>query len=379
MRRLGSNDHVRTPEDPARHPRRAQRPPAGGVPPFRPHPLVLLVAVLAGLLGAGCSNGTVTTAATPATSATPSAGSTAALPFAGITKIVSEVEPSVVTIFTGKGLGSGVVYRANGVIVTNAHVVDGAEGGRVQVGFADGQRVDGRVRAADALTDLALVEVGRTGLPEAEFRGEMPEVGELAVALGSPLGFANSATAGIISGLNRAIPASEGQDAPLVGLLQTDAAISPGNSGGALVDSEGRVVGINEAYIPPQAGAVSLGFAIPAATAVDVVEQLLATGSVRHPFVGISAASLTPQIADRLGIDRSNGVVVQEVQPGGPADKAGIHPGDIITAFDGKPVNSLGDFLGELRGTSPGDRVTLKILRGSQERDVKVTIGNRSE
>jgi S1-C subfamily serine protease len=334
-----------------------------------------LVLALAGLFGAGCSTDVPTSPS--ASTQTPGAG----VPVERVPEIVNEVEPSVVTIFVGDGLGSGVVYRANGVIVTNAHVVadaDGARDGQVQVGFADGRRVDGRVRAVDGATDLALVEVERSGLPEAHFRAEPPQVGELAVAIGSPLGLANSATMGIISGLNRGIPQSSRQDGqPLVDLIQTDAAISPGNSGGALVDGQARIVGINEAYIPPQTGAVSLGFAIPAATVIDVADELLKTGSVRHSFVGVNAAELTPQVADRLGIDRSGGVVVLDVQAGSPADEAGIRPGDIVIAFDGKPVGSVSEFLGKLRGTSPGDRVTLGVFRVGKEVDVAVTVGER--
>lgn len=182
--------------------------------------------------------------------------------YSRIPDVVRQVEPSVVTIFVGGGLGSGVVYSRDSIVVTNEHVVREADGGRVEVAFADGQRVRGQVRAADRVTDLAIVAVDRKGVPPAQFRTELPRVGELAVVLGSPLGFENTATAGIISGLNRSIPGSGRQSQPLVDLIQTDAPISPGNSGGALVDAQGRVVGISEAYIPPQVGAVSLGFAI---------------------------------------------------------------------------------------------------------------------
>ncbi len=184
--------------------------------------------------------------------------------FGQLPAIIRSVEPSVVTVFVENGVGSGVVYRDDGVIVTNQHVVGDAR--TVRIGFADGQRADGQVLAADAGTDLALVRVPRTGLPAARFQAELPQVGELALALGSPLGFEGTATAGIISGLGREIPGSAEQSTALVDLIQTDAPISPGNSGGALVDADGDVVGINEAYIPPAAGAVALGFAIPSAT-----------------------------------------------------------------------------------------------------------------
>jgi serine protease DegQ len=149
---------------------------------------------------------------------------------ADIPSIVRQLEPSIVTVYVGQGLGSGIVYKADGVIVTNQHVVGDAK--QVAIGFADGQRVPGQVLATDPVTDLAVVRVSRTGLPAARFETALPAVGELAIALGSPLGFANTATAGIISGLGRAIPAEGAQGQPLVDLIQTDAAISPGNSGG---------------------------------------------------------------------------------------------------------------------------------------------------
>lgn len=333
---------------------------------------------LAALVGGCTSKGTVNERA----AGTPSPDTTSTGPdgggvFGRIPDVVRQVEPSVVTIFAGNGLGSGVVYSRDGLVVTNEHVVRGADGGRVEVAFADGQRVRGQVRASDGLTDLAIVAVDRQGLPPAQFRTELPRVGELAVALGSPLGFENSATAGIISGLNRSIPASGRQSQSLVDLIQTDAPISPGNSGGALVDAQGRVVGISEAYIPPQAGAVSLGFAIPAATAVDVVDQLRKNGRARYAFLGVQVAPLTPEIASQLGVDRADGVVVLEVVANGPTARAGIEPGDVIVKLGDTPTPTVGDFLGELRRRSPGDRVRLEVLRGGQTRTVEVTVTDR--
>jgi S1-C subfamily serine protease len=291
--------------------------------------------------------------------------------------VVGKVEPSVVTVLAGEGLGSGVVYKSDGVIITNEHVVDDAPTQHVVVAFADGRRATGRVVATDSVTDLAVVRADRDNLPGATFRAELPRVGELAVALGSPLGFAGSATAGIVSGLSREVPGSAQQGHALVDLIQTDAAISPGNSGGALVDAQGRVIGINEAYIPPQAGAVSIGFAIPAATVVHVVQQLLKSGTAQHAFVGIRPATLTPQIADRLGIEADGGVVVLDTVKGGPAARAGIVAGDVITKIDGTEVRSVEDFLGELRNASPGDRIELRIARDDATRTVSAVVADR--
>ncbi|SDI48845.1 serine protease, S1-C subfamily, contains C-terminal PDZ domain [Arthrobacter subterraneus] len=293
-----------------------------------------------------------------------------------IPQIIDDVQPSVVTIFLERGgLGSGVIYSEDGLIITNEHVVRGAE--EVQVAFADGQRVAGTVVASDVVTDLALVQADRTGLPPAEFQTELPEVGELAVVIGSPLGFENTATAGIISGLHREIPGSATNSASLVDLVQTDAAISPGNSGGALVNSRGQVVGISEAYIPPQAGAVSLGFAIPAGTAVEVVEELLEDGSAEHAFLGLAPRTVTPQIAQQLGVSAEQGVVVLAVENGGPADEAGIRAGDILVSLDGEPLASAEQLLAALRAFNPGETVTAELIREGENSEVDIVLGER--
>jgi S1-C subfamily serine protease len=300
--------------------------------------------------------------------------------FDQIPAVVKRVEPSVVTILTGGGLGSGVVWSSNGVIVTNQHVVTQGDqvAGNVQVAFADGRRVSGTVKATDSDTDLAVVQADRAGLHPATFQKALPDPGELAIAIGSPLGFQNTVTAGIISGLHREIPGSAAAGSrALVDLVQTDAAISPGNSGGALVNAQGQVIGINEAYIPPQQGAVSLGFAIPAATVVDIVGQLLKTGHARHAFFGVEPTDLTPEIAAQLGTSRDSGVVVLDVQPGAPAAKAGIQPGDLIVALDGKAVNTVEDFLAALRQHQPGDTVSATIVRGNTQQDKRVTLTDR--
>ncbi|HVV10380.1 S1C family serine protease [Amycolatopsis sp.] len=278
-----------------------------------------------------------------------------------VSAVSARALPSVVKILTNGGNGSGVVYAADGLILTNEHVVRGAP--TVQVAFADGQRVDGTVRAVDAVTDLALVQVARTGLPVAKFQPELPGLGDLLIVIGSPLGFENSVTAGVVSGLHREIPGSAAESQALIDLVQTDAAISPGNSGGAVFDAAGEVVGISEAYIPPQAGAVSLGFAIPAATAVDVAEQLKNTGRARHAFAGLEPAQLTPQIAAQLHLPRADGVIAIAVTPGGPAANAGLRPGDVVTAVDDATVATPEDFLVQLRRRNPGDTVTVTFHR----------------
>jgi serine protease DegQ len=292
-----------------------------------------------------------------------------------IPDLVDLVEPSVVTIFTDGGLGSGVVYREDGAIITNEHVVRGAT--EVEVGFADGQRVAGRVLAADPVVDIAVVEADRENLPAADFATELPEVGETAVVIGSPLGLENTVTSGIISALHREVPGSARQSQSLVDLIQTDAAISPGNSGGALVNLQGEVIGISEAYIPPSAGAVALGFAIPAATATSVADQLLEDGTAEHAFLGLVPGAITPQIAEQLGLSQTDGAVVLSVVNGGPADDAGLRPGDVVVQLDDEEVRSPEDLLGALRRRSPGDQVAIEFLRGDQPQSTEATLADR--
>ncbi|MEV0001674.1 trypsin-like peptidase domain-containing protein [Micromonospora sp. NPDC050980] len=294
-----------------------------------------------------------------------------AAPAAGLPQVVARLQPSVVTVRTDEGLGSGVVFRDGGLVLTNEHVVGDQKD--VELALADGTRVPARVVAADAVTDLAVLRAQRTDLPPAPLRTELPQPGEPVVALGSPLGFLNSVTAGIVSGVGREIPGSATQGNALVDLIQTDAAISPGNSGGALADYSGRVVGINDAHLPPQTGAVSIGFAIPAATAVDIADDLLDDGKVTQPYLGLAVARLTSQIARSLGAATDRGVLVRDVAGAGPSAKAGLRPGDIITELAGERTETLEAFLGALRAVEPGQRVSVTYLRGGDTRRATVT------
>jgi S1-C subfamily serine protease len=337
--------------------------------------LLALAAILAASL-TGCTLGRQPQArSAPAPQLAPSAQ---AATTGEIPRVVQRVEPSVVTVSHDRGTGSGVVWSKDGVVVTNDHVVspEGQTVDRVEVAFFDGRRFPGTVRATDPTTDLAVVEVDRQDLKPATFQRALPRVGELAIAIGSPLGFENTVTAGIISGLHRQIPGSAQQGIrSLVDLIQTDAAISPGNSGGALVNGRGEVVGISDAYIPPQEGAVSIGFAIPAATAVDVVGDLLRTGRASHAYLGVGADQVTREVAAQLGLDRAAGVLVLEVADSSPAAQAGLRPGDVIVRIGDQPVDTVEDFFGELRQRRPGDKVQLTIVRDGREQQVTVTLG----
>lgn len=290
----------------------------------------------------------------------------------GVADVVERLAPSVVTVRTGDGLGSGVVYRPD-IVLTNQHVVGDATD--VTIEYADGSASPGTVLAGDAVTDLAVIRTERTDLPVPEYRTDLPRVGEAVIAIGSPLGFEGTVSSGIVSALDREIPGSAAQSRALVDLIQVDAAISPGNSGGALLDAQGRVIGINEAYIPPAAGAVSLGFAIPAATAVSVADELLADGTVTHPYLGVSVGRLTPQIRETLGVGTGDGALVLAVEPGGPAAVAGVRQGDVLVELGGTAIGSLEELFGALRDTEPGQRVDLTVLRAGERVPVPVTIG----
>ena len=319
---------------------------------------------------AACSDPspTATTSGDPST-----APETEEVTFETIPDLVAAVQPSVVSILRPDGgEGSGVIWSADGVIVTNNHVVSGQS--EVIVAFADGQRVAAEVRATDPRTDLAVIVVDRNDLPAATFSDELPRLGALALALGNPLGFENSVSQGVVSGIHRSIPGSAQVSAALVDLIQTDAAISPGNSGGALVNGDGVVMGVNVAYIPPPAGAVSIGFAIPSTTVAIVVPQLLEDGTAEHAYLGIQPATVTPQLVEQFDLQTETGVIVVDATAGGPAAEAGIEAGDVITAIGDQRIESVEDLLGALRAHRPGDEVEITVERDGEARSIPVVV-----
>jgi serine protease DegQ len=331
--------------------------------------------------GEGAAASATVTVTTPAPAQASSgqpetSGETATGTFADIPDVVQEVEPSVVAIQRdGGGEGSGVIWNDE-IVVTNNHVVEGTQ--TVDVVFADGSRVEAAVRATDPQTDLAILDVETGNLPEATFAERLPRVGALAIAIGNPLGLENTVTAGIVSAVHRAIPgAAQGGAPALVDLIQTDAAISPGNSGGALVDADGRVIGINVAYLPPASRAVSIGFAIPAPTVIDVVGQLLEDGRAEHAFLGVEPAELTPQIAEQFDVEAERGVIVLGVVESSAAEAAGVQRGDVIVSIDGDPLETVEDLLATLRRRSPGDEVQLRVLRDGREQTITATLQDR--
>jgi S1-C subfamily serine protease len=297
-----------------------------------------------------------------------------------VPQVVTAVEPSVVTIVTKIGLGSGVIYRPDGTIVTDAHVVEDQQKkafSTVQVQFADGKQAAARVVAVDDISDVAVIKAARTGLPAASFEPALPRVGALAVVIGSPLGLQETVTAGIISSLHRNQPPSDEAPQGLIDLIQTDAPISPGNSGGAVVNADSKIVGLSEAYLPPSSGAVAIGFVTPAATVTDVADQLLADGHAQHAYLGVQPADITAQVAEQFHLSTSDGVLVVAVTSGGPAADAGIQAGDVVTKINSVAVTNVTDLLAALRKQQPGTQVTLTLLRNSTTKTVAVTLANR--
>jgi serine protease DegQ len=376
--RAGSAPHLRTVQSRETNVPSRDRPQARWPPRMRAAAAAIAVAATLGACGSSAEQPPADATAGTAPAATRSTDA-----FGRIPELVKKTQPSIVTIFsersdpragTAQGVGSGVIYRSDGIILSNHHVV--ADANRIEVAFADGSRMPGQVTATDPDTDLAVIRVDRSGLPAAQFQKSLPQVGNLAVVLGSPLGFEKTVTAGIVSGLHRSIPGSAAETRSLVDLIQTDAAISPGNSGGAVVDGSGHVVGISVAYVPPQQGAVAVGFAIPAATATRVADELLENGRARHAYLGLQPAALTSDIADELHVT-GGGVLVYGLAPDGPAAKAGIHPGDVLTAIDGQKVTSVEELFAKLRQHDPGEVVSISYLRGGHTQTAHAQITDR--
>jgi len=270
------------------------------------------------------------------------------------------------------GLGSGVIVRENGYILTNAHVVHGAS--RIRVRLHDGRNFGARIVGRDSRSDLAVVRMAETSpLPAAEIGDSNAlRVGQLVVAIGNPLGLRWTATAGVVSALGRTLALAPGWI--LQDLIQTDASINPGNSGGPLVDIQGRVVGINTAILQ---GTQGIGFAVPSSIAREVIEDIVDRGRTGVAWLGIGGypTRLDPDLAARLSLPRPAGLLVLDVESGGPAARGGVRPLDILCELDGQPVSSVADLKGALRHRAPGDGILLTILRGELTLDRHVTLG----
>jgi serine protease Do len=266
-------------------------------------------------------------------------------------------------------LGSGFVVSADGYILTNAHVVDSAD--EITVKFNDKREFKAKVIGADRRTDVALIKIEASGLQPVKFGDPTRlKVGEWVVAIGSPFGFENSVTAGIVSAKGRSLPQEN-----FVPFLQTDVAINPGNSGGPLFNLRGEVVGINSQIYSRTGGFMGLSFAIPIDVAMDISTQLKSAGRVQRGRIGVVIQEVSKELADSFGLGKPSGALVNGVEKGGPAEKAGVETGDIILRFDGKQVAASADLPRIVGGTKPGSKVPMQVWRKGQTRDVSVTVG----
>ncbi|MBU3697122.1 DegQ family serine endoprotease [Dechloromonas sp.] len=271
--------------------------------------------------------------------------------------------------FENKSLGSGFIISSDGYILTNAHVVDGAD--EVTVRLTDKREYKAKTIGADKRTDVALIKIEASGLPAVKLADiSQLKVGEWVVAIGSPFGFDNSVTAGIVSAKGRSLPQEN-----YVPFIQTDVAINPGNSGGPLFNMRGEVVGINSQIYSRSGGYMGVSFAIPIDVAMEIQQQLRASGKVSRGRLGVVIQEVSKELADSLGLSKPMGAVVNAVEKGGPADKAGIEPGDVILKFDGKAINSSGDLPRLVGATRPGTRSVLHIWRKGANRDMPITVG----
>jgi len=271
------------------------------------------------------------------------------------------------------GLGSGVIISSDGYIVTNNHVVDGAT--QVTVTLSDGREMTARVVGRDPQTDVAVIKVQAKDLPAVTFApSRNVEVGDRVLAIGNPFGIGETVTTGIVSATGR----RAGLGLAYEDFIQTDAAINPGNSGGALVDVEGRLVGINTAILSHSGGFQGVGLAVPSDLVGNVADSLVAHGKVVRGYVGIGIQDLTPGLADTFGLKVTGGALVTDVQPDSPGSRAGLKSGDVITAINGQPVDSASRLSLAVGETAPGTKISLDVLRDGSPERISVTTVNKT-
>ncbi len=309
--------------------------------------------------------------------------------------IAKKTQPSIVGIQTNQSssegaprspgaagetesVGSGVIIESDGYIITNSHVVGEASSIIVTI---DDEKVPAELVGKDPETDIAVIKVEKEGLPVARLGSTKDlEVGELAVAIGSPFGFQQSVTAGVISALNRNVTVGTEADRPrtYTNLIQTDAAINPGNSGGALINRRGEVVGINTLIYSTNGVSQGIGFAIPVEEAANVAKRLVKTGDMAYSYIGIEGQTLAPAIG---GMDKAveQGATIMVVEPGGPADRAGLRRGDVVVEFADVRVMSMDDLVAAVRGSAIGRSVTVRALRGDSIKIFRLRIGQRPD
>ena len=366
------------------------------------HAFLVLFLVAMPAVFSGCGNRGVTQASTPPQYTM----SNGAAPQYSYADVVSRVTPAVATIrsarrvrpaqqnpymndpmfrqFFGErmpqqqqpegrehGLGSGVIVTADGYILTNHHVVDGAED--ITVELTDRRTVSAKLIGSDAPSDLAVLKIDLNNLPVVALgNSDQVRVGDIVLAVGNPLGIGQTVTSGIISAKGRSTGLSDGS---FEDFLQTDAPINKGNSGGALVNTNGDLIGINSQILSPSGGNIGIGFAVPVNMARSVMDQLLKGGKVHRGQLGVVVQPVTSELAAGLGMKEAKGVIVNSVQPGSGAEKAGVHQGDVITALNDSAVNDSNELRNKVAGTTPGTQVTLTVLRENREQQFKITLG----
>jgi serine protease Do len=298
-------------------------------------------------------------------------------------KIIEQVGPSVVNVNTVRlvhdyymnvvplrGMGSGIIIDTNGHVMTNSHIVEGAE--QIEVTLFDGRKFDGRMVGTDPTSDIAVVKVSDGSLPPAKLGDEAEiRVGQTAIAIGNPFGFllrGPTVTVGVISALHRTIQAERGV---FENLMQTDAHINPGNSGGPLVSARGEVIGINSANIPFAQG---IGFSIPMTLAKHIADELIKYGKVVRPWLGILGIGVNPQVSQYYGLPVDKGILVTRVFPDSPAAKVGIAPGDMIVSADKKDLNDMEELSKEVKGKKVGDEIDIVVMHGPMKREVDIKL-----
>uniref|UniRef100_D5WYF9 HtrA2 peptidase n=2 Tax=Thiomonas TaxID=32012 RepID=D5WYF9_THIK1 len=272
------------------------------------------------------------------------------------------------------GLGSGVIVSPDGYILTNNHVIEGAD--QIEVKLSDGREARATLVGRDPDTDLAVLRIGLNKLPVITFGSDAnAHVGDVVLAIGYPFGVGQTVTQGIISALGRTQLGIN----TFENFIQTDAAINPGNSGGALVDANGNLIGINTAIFSRSGGSLGIGFAVPVSTARNVMQQLISTGQVVRGWIGVEPQDVTDQLARTLNLPHPEGVVIIGVLRKGPADEAGVRPGDVVLDVAGKPVVNTGQLLNAVAALTPGSEAAIKVLRGGKATTLQVRIGTRPQ
>jgi serine protease DegQ len=273
-----------------------------------------------------------------------------------------------------RSLGSGVIVAPEGYVLTNFHVVDGADD--ITLVLADGREIKAKVRGSDPESDLAVLKAATDGLPAITL-GDLDSVrvGDVVLAIGNPFGFGNTVTAGIVSALGRNhLGINRFED-----FIQTDAPINPGNSGGALVDTSGNLIGINSTIYSQSGGSLGIGFAIPVSLARSVLSQIIEKGEVTRGWLGIEPADLSEDGARALALDRADGVLIRSLQPDGPADRAGLKVRDVVVDVAGKPTHDVAGLMARIAELAPGTTAKVKVWRAPQTVDLDVVVGKRPQ